>query len=64
LDLARAQKVDLGRIAIAELVDPFVAAIATAAKTVPLAPYRAGILAPSRAFSQPSCTHSGAILCC
>jgi segregation and condensation protein A len=37
LELARAQKVDLGRIAVADLVDPFVAAIAAQAKTTPLA---------------------------
>ena len=37
LELARAQKVDLGRIAIAELVDPFVAAITAPGQTTPLA---------------------------
>jgi segregation and condensation protein A len=37
LALARAQKIDLGRIAIADLVDPFVAAIAAPARTAPLA---------------------------
>ena len=47
LDLARAQKVDLGGIAIAELVDPFVAAIAAAAKTVPLAQLGAWLVTAS-----------------
>ena len=37
LDLARARSRSRAHIAIAELVDPFVAAIAAAAKTVPLA---------------------------
>ena len=37
LELARAQKVDLSRIAIAELVDPFVAAITAPGQTTPLA---------------------------